>query len=337
LLYPYRGGLNGKEEQAMNTKRWFWKVVLFSAFLLIATGAYSQSNPTYPSKPISIVATTPAGSPPDLVARIVGERLTSALGQPVVVDNLLGLESVAKSAPDGYTFGIFSTPAAVAPSVMSVPYNATTDFSPVSQITWGTHILVVSSTSSVKSINEVIAFAKSKPGQVRFASGGNFTPAHLAGSFFKLRAGVDIRHMPFQGAVAGVAAVVGGQADFMFAATGAAIPQIKSGKVRAIATTAMNRLPAMPDLPTMSEIGFRDFDVREFTGLVAPAKTPREIIDRIAGEIARIVSSQEVKQRFVSLGMDAATQLGPEAFGALMRSELAKWSKVVREAGIRAD
>ncbi len=321
----------------MNTKRWLWKAVLFSALLFIATAAYSQSNPTYPSKPISIVAGTPVGSPPDLVARTVGEKLTAALGQPVVVDNVLGLQSVAKSAPDGYTFGIFSTPVAVAPSVMSVPYNATTDFTPVSQITWGTQILVVSSTSSLKSIDEVIALAKSKPGQVRFASGGNFTPAHLVGSFFKLRAGVDIRHVPFKGAVAGVAAVVGGQADFMFAATGAAIPQIKSGKVRAIATTATNRLPAMPDLPTMSEIGFRDFDVREFSGLVAPAATPREIIDRIAGEIAKIVSSQDVKQRFVSMGLDVPTQLGPEAFGVLIRSEVAKWSNVVREAGIRAD
>ena len=321
----------------MNAKRWFWKVVLFSACSLIATGAYSQSNLTYPNKPIRIIAGTPPGSPPDLVARILGERLGTALGQPVVVDNLLTLQSVAKSAPDGYTFGIFSTPSAVAPSVMSLPYDTMTDLAPVSQISWGTQILVVSSASSLKSIDDVIALAKSKPGQVRFASGGNFTPAHLAGGFFKLRTSVDIRHVPFNGAVAGVAAVVGGQADIMFAATGAAMPQIKSGKVRAIATTATNRLPALPDLPTMSEIGFRDFDVREFGGLVAPAGTPREIVDRIAGEIARIVSSQDVKERFASMGMDAATQLGPDAFGALMRSELAKWSKVVREAGIRAD
>jgi tripartite-type tricarboxylate transporter receptor subunit TctC len=321
----------------MNTTGWFWKVVLFSVLLFNATEAYSQSNLIYPSKPIRIIAGTPPGSPPDLVVRILGERLGMALGQPVVVDNLLGLQSVAKSAPDGYTFAIFSTPSAVAPSVMSVPYNATTDFAPVSQITWGTQILVVSSASSLKSIDEVTAFAKSKPGQVRFASGGNFTPAHLAGAFFSLRTGVDIRHVPFNGAVAGVAAVFGGQADFMFAATGAAMPQIKSGKVRAIATTATNRLPAMPDLPTMSEIGFRDFDVREFAGLVAPAGTPHEIVDRIASEIAGIVSSREVKERFASIGMEAATQLGPEAFGALIQSELAKWSKVVREAGIRAD
>jgi len=321
----------------MNAKGWFWKVVLFSACLLIATGAYSQSNLTYPSKPISIIAGTPPGSPPDLVARILGERLGTALGQPVVVDNLLTLQSVAKSAPDGYTFGIFSTPSAVAPSVMSLPYDTMTDLAPVSQIFWGTHILVVSSVSSLKSIDDVIALAKSKPGQVKFASGGNFTPAHLAGGFFKLRTSIDIRHVPFNGAVAGVAAVVGGQADFMFAATGAAMSQIKSGKVRAIATTATNRLPALPDIPTMSEIGFRDFDVREFGGLVAPAGTPREIVDRIAGEIAKIVSSQGVKERFASMGMDAATQLGPDAFGALIRSELAKWSKVVREAGIRVD
>jgi len=322
----------------MNTKGWFWKVVLFSVLLLIATGAYSQSNLTYPSKPIRILAGTPPGSPPDLVARILGEQLTPTLGQPVVVDNLSGLQSVAKSAPDGYTFGIFATPgAAAAPSLVSLPYDTMTDLAPVSEISWGTQILVVSSASSLKSIDDVIALAKSKPGQVRFSSGGNLTPAHLAGAFFKLRTGVDIRHVPFSGAVAGVAAVVGGQADIMFAASGAAIPQIKSGKVRAIATTATNRLPALPDLPTMSEIGFRDFDVRECNGLVAPAGTPREIIDRIAGEIARILSTQGVKERFASMGMDAATQLGPEAFGALMRSELAKWSKVVPEAGIRAD
>jgi tripartite-type tricarboxylate transporter receptor subunit TctC len=321
----------------MNTKQWFWKVVLFSLLLLIGTGAYSQSNLTYPSKPIRIIAPTPPGSPPDLVARLLGERLAPALGQPVVVENLLDMQSVVKSAPDGYTFITFSTAFIVLPSVMSVPYNATTDFAPVSQITWGSNILVVSSTSSLKSIDDVIAFAKSKPGQVTFASGGNLTPAHLAGEFFKLRTGVDIRHVPFNGAVAGVAAVIGGQVDIMFAATGAAIPQIKSGKLRAIATTGTSRLPALPDLPTMSEIGFRDFDVSEFNGLVAPAGTPREIIDRIAGEIARIVSLQDVKERFAGIGMAVATQLGPEAFGALIQSELAKWSKVVREAGIRAD
>jgi len=321
-------------------KSGIWSAALL-AVLLAATGAQAQSG--YPSKPIRIVAPTAPGSPPDLLARLFGERLAAAWGQPVLVENrpgainTVGLLAVAKAAPDGYTLGIFSTPAAVAPSLVPVPYDTSTDLAPVTQIGWGTHILVVRAGSPLKSIEELVTFAKANPGRVTFASGGNGTPAHLAGEVFRLRTGIDIRHVPFKGAPAGVASVLGEQVDMMFAATAAAAPQVKSGKLRAMATTAAQRLPALPDLPTMAQVGFRDFDVREWNGFVAPGRTPREIVAKLSDEIMKAASSPEMKVRLASMGQDPADQFGPEQFGILIRSELAKWARVVRDAGIRAD
>jgi tripartite-type tricarboxylate transporter receptor subunit TctC len=324
----------------MNTTKWsLWSCALLLS--LAVTNAQAQSG--YPSKPIRIITPTAPGSPPDLVARLLGEQLTTAWGQPTVVENrpgashTIGLLAVAKAAPDGYTLGIFSTPAAVAPSLVRVPYDTATDFAPVSQIAWGSHILVVRAGSTLKSIAALISFAKLNPGQLTFASGGNGTPAHLAGEFFRLRTSIDIRHVPFKSSPAGVAALLGEQVDLMFSSTAAAAPQIRSRKLRALATTDAQRLPAFPDLPTMAELGYRDFDVRDWFGLVAPAETPREIIAKLAGEIVKVASSPEMAERFDSIGMAAATGSGPEKFAALIRSEIAKWAKVVREAGVRAD
>jgi tripartite-type tricarboxylate transporter receptor subunit TctC len=215
-----------------------------------------------------------------------------------------------------------------------VPYDTVTDLAPVTQVVWGSHFLVVRPTASYKSIEELIEFAKARPGQVTFASGGNGTPAHLSGELFRLRAGIDIRHVPFKSAPAGVAGVLGEQVDLMFAATAPAAPQVRAGKLRALATTVPHRLPAFPELPTMAESGFPGFDTREWTGIVAPAGTPREILARVADEIAKVMSLPDVRERFVATGMDPDTQRGPEAFEKLIRSETARWTGVVRDAGV---
>jgi tripartite-type tricarboxylate transporter receptor subunit TctC len=311
------------------------------ALLLVGVHAGAQTGTGYPGKPVHFVVPSPPGSPPDVVARILGERLAPVLGQPIIVENrpgaigTIGLHTVSKSPPDGYTFGILSMAYVVAPSLLpKVPYDTVTDLAPVTQVVWGSHVLVVRPTASYKSIEELIEFAKARPGQVTFASGGNGTPAHLSGELFRLRAGIDIRHVPFKSAPAGVAGVLGEQVDLMFAATAPAAPQVRAGKLRALATTVPHRLPAFPELPTMAESGFPGFDTREWTGIVAPAGTPREILARVADEIAKVMSLPDVRERFVAAGMDPDTQRGPEAFEKLIRSETARWAGVVRDAGI---
>lgn len=298
----------------------------------------------YPQKPVRLVAAIPPGSPPDVVARVLAERLATALGQPVLVENrpgaigTIGMNAVAKAAPDGYTLGVMSLPYTVAPSLLSnIPYDTARDLAPVNLVAVGSHILVVRSSSPIKSVADLIAFAKIKPGEITFASGGNGTPAHLAGELLRQKTGVQIRHVPYKGAPEGAAAVLGEQVDMMFAAAVAVAPHIKAGRMRALATSAPHRLATFPDVPTMVELGFSGFEIREWQGVVAPAGTPREIIARLAREIAKVTAIPEVKERLTSIGMEAAGQVGPEEFGALIRSEIVRWGKVVRDAGIHAD
>ncbi len=318
----------------------------FIMAMALATQGVAQAAtlPAWPNKPLRIIAPSAPGTPPDVVARILSERLATALGQAVVVENrpgagfTIGLQIVAKATPDGYTMGVIAMPAIIAPSLLrSMPYDTAADLVPVSQVLWNANILVVRASSSLKSVQELVVLAKTKPAHLTFASGGIGTPAHMAGELLRLHAGVDIRHVPFKGAPAGVTAVVGEQIDLMFAAIPAIAPHIMSGRLRALATPAPQRITAYPDVPTMAEKGFPGFDFRDWQGIVAPAGTPKKVIARMAKEIARIVAAPEVKERFVAIGMEAASDLGPAQFGTLLRSEQAKWAKVVRDAGIRAD
>lgn len=319
-------------------------MTLLALALAAVDSATGFAAAPYPSKPIRLIAPSAPGSPPDVVARIVGEQLATAVGQPVVVDNrpgaigTIGLQRVSKGTPDGYTLGIISMPYIIAPSLLpKLPFDVVKDFAPVTQIVWAYHILVVRASSPWKSVNDLIAFAKSRPGQVTFASGGNATPAHVSGVFLKLRSGIDIRHVPYKGAAAGITAVLGEQVDIMFAAATASAPHVRAGKLRALATPAPQRVPGFPDLPTMVELGFQGFEIREWHGVVAPARTPREIIARMSNELANAAAIPEAKERFAANGMDPVVPRGPEPFGALIRYELAKWGKIVREGGVRVD
>jgi tripartite-type tricarboxylate transporter receptor subunit TctC len=319
--------------------------LLVTTLLLPGAEATGTAMPAdYPSKPIRIIATAPPGSPPDVIARLVGERLGAALGQPVVVENkpgavgTIGLQAVARAPADGYTFGVLAMPALLAPSLLpSMPYDLQKDLAPVGQVVWASNVLVVHSASKLRTLADVVKTGQDKPNELTYASGGNGTPAHLAAALLALRSGMQLRHVPYRGAPEGVAAVMAGQVDMMFAATGAALPHVKSGKLRALATSAPTRLASAPEIPTVAELGFEGFDIRDWQGIVAPAGTPETIVHRVAAELRLLAAQPEVKARLSAIGMDAVEQGGPEAFGSLIKTEAARWSRVVREAGIRGE
>ena len=314
------------------------------AGLLAGSSASAQPGPAYPAKPIRIIAAIPPGSPPDIVARVLSERLAATFGQPVVVENrpgasgTIGMNVLAKSAPDGYSFGVMSMPYTITPSLLlSVPYDTAKDLVAVRQVVWSGNILVVQGSSPFRSVEELVAAAKAKPGELTFASGGNATPAHLSGEFLRYRSGTQLRHIPYKGAPEGIAALMGGQVTMMFAAAVAVAPHLKTGKLRALAVSTPARIAGFPEIPTMIELGFADFDIRDWQGIVAPAGTPPGILARMASEIDKITAAPEVKKRFASLGMEAVDRSSPEEFGALIRSEMARWAKFVRDAGIHID
>jgi tripartite-type tricarboxylate transporter receptor subunit TctC len=328
----------------MNARKRSAAVTVFALGAALAPYLAPADSPNYPTKPIRVIVNSPPGATPDVVARIISERLASALGQPIVVENRPGasgtiaLAAVAKAEPDGYTLGTMSPPHVVAPSLMPrLPYDTARDFAPVRQTTRASMVLVVRADSPLGSISELVAAAKAQPGRLTYASGGNGTPPHLVAEVFRRDAGIDIYHVPYKGASAAAAALLGGQIDFMFTPPVAVGAQIRSGKLRAIATTGPQRMPAYPEVPTLAELGFADFDVRDWQGLVVPSKTPKPVIDRLAAEVAKVLEQPDIKERLAGISNEPVADSSPEAFGALIQSELARWAKVVREAGIRVD
>jgi tripartite-type tricarboxylate transporter receptor subunit TctC len=319
-------------------------VTVFALSALLTMCPASADAPTYPAKPIRVIVNSSPGSPPDIVARIVGERLGPTLGQPVVVENRPGgigtiaLAAVARAEPDGHTLGTISPPHTIAPSLLTqMPYDTVRDLAPVRQINRASYLLLVRSGSPVRSLPELVAAAKAQPGRLTYASAGNGTPPHLAAELFKLHAAIDLSHVPYKGGAAAMAALLGEQVELAFATTSTIGPYLRSGKLRALATTGPARMPGFPDVPTLAELGYNGFDVRDWQGLVVPAKTPKPVIDRLAAEVARVLEQPETRERLLGIGMEPVADSGPEAFGALIQAELARWAKVVREAGIRAD
>lgn len=295
----------------------------------------------YPVKPIKLFVSTGPGAPPDVMARLLAEKLASSLGQPVVVENrpgasgTIGMNAVAKAPPDGYTLGIFSMGYTTAPSMLAqMPYDTEKDLAPVTMLARDSNLLVVPSGSPAKSVAELVAAAKAKPGFLKFASGGNSTPAHLAGELFKRETGVDITHIPYKTPAGGAVAVLTGEVDLMFGATVAVAPHIKSGKLRVLAASTPQRLPAFPDVPTLVELGYPNVVVSNWSGIVAPAGIPKDVVERLHLEIQKVLALKETKQRLEGLGVEASPAR-PEEFAALMRSELQRWNKVVRDAGIK--
>jgi tripartite-type tricarboxylate transporter receptor subunit TctC len=315
-------------------------VAALIALLMAAPG----SAAAFPAKPMRLITAGTPGSPPDSLARILAEPLGAALGQPVIVDNrpgasgTLAVSAVAQSARDGHTIGTIGLPQLVAPALLArMPYDSERDLAPVTQVAWTGSVLVVRTGSPLRSVADLVAAAKADPERLTYASAGNGAPGHLAGELFRLQNTIGLRHIPYKGIAQGLNAVLGEQVDSAFAGVAAAAPLVRTGKLRALGTSAPRRLPALPDVPAIWELGVPGYAVDEWYGIVAPAGTPPEAIARLAREIARAVALPQTRERLQNLGLYPTDSPGPDAMAARLRSELPRWYQFVRESGIRAD
>ncbi|HSD43315.1 MAG TPA: tripartite tricarboxylate transporter substrate binding protein [Burkholderiales bacterium] len=316
--------------------------VVYSVFaaLAIAGSAVAQ---TYPTKPVRIISPFSAGGPADVYARFLGPRLEQALGQPFVVENrvggggIIGADAVAKSAPDGYTLLIMSNTQTVNESLFEKkPYKLMTDLVPISPVNYSDLLLVVHPSVPAKDLKELLALAKAKPGQLNYASSGPGTPYHMAGELFKVMAGVDIVHVPHKESSGARTSVMGGEVQMMFDAITVMAKAAEAGKVRAIATSGKTRSSVTPNLPTVSEAGVPGYDAVIWLGLMAPAGTPKPIIDRLNAEVRKVLSQPDVKEAWAKQGA-VPMQMTPDEFGKFMAQDIEKWAKVVKSAGMKTN
>ena len=311
-----------------------------AALALLAPGAWAQP---YPSHPVRMVVPFAPGGATDIIARIVAQKLADRLGQSVVVENkpgagtTIGNAEVAKAKPDGYTFLFAPTPFVISQVVYpKLPYDPQKDFAPVSLLAVSPFILVVNAAFPAKTTAELVAIAKAKPGTITFASAGNGTVPHLAGELFKLRAGIDIVHVPYKGGGPAIVDLVSGQVPMMFATPIEVSQHVQSGRLRVLGATSLARLAAMPDVPTLSESGYPDFEVLSFFGVLAPAGTPPEIVNRVAADLAAVMEMSDVRERFAQQSAEARV-LGPAAFSAFLARERDKWADIVKRSGAKVD
>jgi tripartite-type tricarboxylate transporter receptor subunit TctC len=319
-----------------------------SLLLIAAWGALNTTAPlaadAYPTKPVRLIVPFPPGGPADALARMVGDRIAGTLGQPVVVDNRpgaggnIGMELAAKAAPDGHTLVL--APAGnltVNPSLYrNVPYDVARDFAPVTVIAAVPNVLVVNPQLPAKDLAELIAYAKANPGKLNYSSPGPGSGAHLAGELLKSSAGIDIVHVPYNGIAPATTAVVAGDVQLMFAGAPAALPQVAGGKLRAIAVASPRRIATAPSVPTLDESGLPGFDVTSWYSIVAPAGTPPAVIERLQRDIARALQNPDVKAKLAALGAEPIANT-PADFAAMLGSETAKWSKIVKDANIKVE
>ena len=316
-------------------------VVLAGVLVVVATGAAAQS---YPVKPIRLIVPYPPAGATDILGRIIGQKLGESLGQQVVIENrpgasgIIGADLAAKAAPDGYSLLVGQAAnLAINISLMGkLPYDPVKDFAPVTLVAATPNLLVVHPSLPVRSVQDLIALAKAKPGAINYASAGSGSPGHLAAELLKKTAKIDMVHIPYKGAAPALTDVVAGQASLYFTSPISAQPFVKSGRLRMVAVTSAKRSPSLPDVPAVAEAGFPEFDLTSWWGILAPAGVARDIIERLHGETIRILNLTDVKQRYASLGADAVTNT-PEQFAAYIKSEIAKWAKVVKDSGARLD
>ena len=316
------------------------QLALVSALLAACAGS-SLAQSAWPTKQIRMVIPYPPGGPTDILGRIVAQQLSVNLGQPVVVENkpgasgMIGADQVAKAPPDGYTLLVNASIHVINPSLYKKPaYDAIRDFIPVSLIADVPLVLVAAPSLGLTSVADVIAAAKARP--INFASSGNAAAPHLAGEAFKIATGVPMQHVPYKGSGPALTDVIGGQTELMFDSMPSSIGHIRGGKLRAIAVTTAKRTSALPEVPTIAEAGFPGFDISTWYGVWAPAGTPMDVVERVSGEIAKIVRMPQVRERLVGLG---ATPVGntPAEFAAYNLSELVKWGKIVKASGATVD
>ena len=319
-----------------------------ATFLLVMLAACLQSAPalaqTYPSKPVRLIVPAPPGAAADIRARWIAEKLSPMLGQPIIVDNragaggAIGTEAAAKSAADGYTILlVHQGTMAVNPHVYAkLGYDPLTDFAPITRLSLGPLLLAVNASLPVQSVADLVRLAKQKPGQINFGSPGNGTPPHLAGELFKHMAGIDVTHIPYKGGAQALTDLVAGQIAFSMDNLAVQLPQVKAGRIRAIATTGAQRIAALPEVPTVAEAGVRDYEYLAWMGIAAPAATPRAIVARLNFDIVTILSTPAARDWLSAQGNVPGGDT-PEQFAAFIKSEHAKLGRIVREAGIKAD
>ena len=311
---------------------------------LLASANANVVAADYPTRPIRIIAPYPAGSGTDILARMVAQKMTEDWGQQVIVDNRVGAGGSigtalgAKATPDGYTLTMaVSSAFGINPTLYSkLAYDPLRDFAPIANIGLTPQVLVASPAAEFKAVKEFVAAAKEKPGRINFASVGVGSTQHLAMEMFRATAGITLNHVPFKSAPEAYVQMIGGQVPVMFDSIATALPQVKAGKMRGLGIATLKRSPLMPDVPTIAESGYPGFEAIGWIGIAAPKGTPRPILDKLNAEVARIVTSTDVKDR---LGAIAVTPVGDSRaeFEAFIKSEMAKWGKAVKESGAKAD
>ncbi len=313
------------------------------AAITLAAHAVDTLPQPYPSKPIRLVVGFTPGGGVDINARLLGPKLTEYLGQQIIVDNGPGAgtnianEYVAKSPPDGYTLLINTAAVAINMALYKkLPFDTLRDFAPISVFSQSPNILVVHSSVPVKSAKELVALAKAKPGALNFSSAGSGTTQHLAGELFKLRSGVNIVHVPYKGSAPSLTALIGGEVSLTFANIPAIYQHVKSGRLRPLASAGPKRSELMPEVPTMAEAGVKGVEVVVWYGVLAPAATPRDIVNTLAASIKKAAAAPDVKQKLVDQGAEPVGST-PDEFAKLLREEVAKWAEVVKASGAKAD
>ena len=313
-------------------------------WLLAAVLAASGALADYPERPIRFIVPQAAGSATDNYARLLAPELASRLGQPIVVDDrpggalTIGIDAVAKSAPDGYTIGMgpVGALAITRHMVAKLPYDIDRDLQPVALVTTGYMLLAVSPSLPVSSVKELIAYAKKNPGKLSNASSSNGSPGHVSGELFKWMTGTDIVHVPYRGGAAAIADLIAGNVQLMFESTNSIGAHVKAGRVRGLAVSGAKRSAAFPDLPTIAEAGVPGYEVTAWSGVIAPAGLPRPVLERLNGAVNAALEAPEVKERFAQIGSEGGGGT-PEAFAALIRRDSAKWAEVIRRSGARID
>lgn len=316
-------------------------VISGSLALALTTRAFAQD---YPNRPIRLLVAFSAGGGSDTSARIVAMKMSELLGQQVVVDNRPGAggniatELVVRAQPDGYTllWG-FSAPIVVNPSLYkNLPFDTEKDLEPIALVASSQYILVVHPSVGVSSVKDLIAFARSRPGQLSYASAGVGTPHHLAAELFKSRAGLEITHVVYKGGAPAAVAVMSGEVKLHFGSFSTSLPHVKTGRLTALALTGPTRSPEAPEVPTMQEQGFTGFDVRSWFGFFAPARTPKPVVTRLNKELLRILAIPDVQERLRKTGVDPSGST-PQELAAYVKVEKAVWAKVIKDAGIKSE
>ena len=322
----------------MSTRR---LTLLAAAGLLLSLAVPAAAQSDYPNRPVRLIIPFPPGGSNDVVGRMIGEQLGKQLGKQVVVDNrggaggVIGTEIASKAPPDGYTILVISLAHAVNPWLYKLPYDPIKDFAPIGVMGSGPNVVAINPTLPVNSIKELVALAKSKPGELQYASAGVGSFQHLGGELFKLEAGVDMLHVPFKGGGPSMIDVIGGHTKVVFSSLVQTTPHIKSGKLKALAVGSKERSKVLPDVPSVAEAGVPTYEAVNWWGIVAPAGTPKPIIDKLHAALTAAQDSSEVEKQFATEGA-VVIKKSPTEFGAFMASEMKKWEQVVKKGGIKA-